>query len=490
MKQKYFKLAMVILFTASCYTIYGETASVVITNPQDSAVLSGTVDVTAVIDGQAKKKVTFFIDNVEVYVDKKSPYVFNWDTTLYSEGIHSLKVQAEDRHNQTIEHVITVTVKNNQPPFGEIATPIDDSTVYGVVPVTGWALDDVEVVSVKIYRESAQGLILIGDAAFVEGARPDIEQQYPDYPNNERAGWAYSFITGLLPDDGNSTYTIHAIATDSHGAGTTLGTRTIHCDNANATEPFGSFFRPGHGETISGNYMNVGWALTPQPNTIPYDGSTITVFFDGVNIGNPFYNVYREEIAYAFQGYNNSEGAGGYIYIDTTQYQNGVHTLGWIVVDDAGNSESIGFRYIKIENPVPASVQSRMEESISPGDLGKPELNITRPVGIRKGYNETSAIENRYPGENGVITVEIEEMERLVLHFFDNGIYTAKSLVSGELVGLPAGSGVDKENGIFYWQPGPGTVGTFSTVFVTGKDTSTLKKYPVIITIKAKLPVK
>lgn len=483
MKQTYFKLAMAIFLIASCYTIYGATASVAITNPQDSAVLAGTVDITAVIDGQAKKGVTFFIDNVQVGVDKKSPYVFNWDTTLYSEGIHSLKVRAEDRHHQGIEDFITVTVRNNEPPFGEMTTPIDGSTVYGVIPVTGWALDDVEVVSVKIYRESDQGLVYIWDAAFVEGARPDIAEQYPDYPNNERAGWAYSLMTGLFPDGGNSTYTIHAIATDGHGIDTTLGTRTIHCDNANAVKPFGSFFRPGHGETISGNYMNVGWALTPQPNTIPYDGSTITVFFDGVNIGNPVYNVYREEIAYAFQGYNNSEGAGGYIYIDTTQYENGIHTLGWIVVDDAGNTESVGNRYIKIENPVPASMQRRMEESIAPGDPGKPGLNITDPVAVRKGYNEESTMENRYPGKDGIITVEIEEMERLVLHFFDNRIYTAHSLESGELAGLPAGSSVDKENGIFYWQPGPGTIGTFSTVFVIGKDTSTLKKYPVIITI-------
>jgi hypothetical protein len=490
MKQKYFKLAMAILLIASCYTIYGATASVSITNPQDSAILSGTVDITAVIDGRAKKRVAFFIDNVQVGVDKKSPYVFTWDTTLYSEGIHSVKVQAMDRHQQTIEDIITVTVKNNQPPFGEMDTPINNSTVYGVIPVTGWALDDVEVVSVSIYRESAQGLIKIWDASFVEGIRPDIAQEYPGYPNNERAAWAYSLMTGLFPDKGNSTYTIHAIATDSHGAETTLGTRTIHCDNANSTKPFGSFFRPDHGATASGNYMNTGWALTPQPNTIPYDGSTITAFLDGVNIGHPFYNIWREEIAHAFQGYNNSEGAGGYIYIDTTQYQNGIHTLSWIVVDDAGNSGSVGTRYFKIENPVPVSMQNSMEASITPGDLGKLELNITDPVAVRKGHNEKSAITNSYPGENGAITIEIEEMERLVLHFFDNGIYTANSLESGELAGLPVGSSVDKEKGIFYWQPGPGAVGAFSTVFVTGKDTSTFKKYPVIITIKPKLPEK
>lgn len=489
MNQKFFKLIMTIFFVASCFTIYGANAAITITSPRDSAIVAGTVDITAAIDGQTKKKVTFFIDNIEVFADKKSPYVFNWDTTAYTDGIHGLKVQVKDSNQQYLTDIISVTVKNNQPPFGEIATPLDDTTVYGVIPVTGWALDDVEVVSIKIYRESEQGLILIGDAAWVEGARPDIAELYPDYPNNHKAGWAYSFITGLLPDDGNSTYTIHAIASDAHGIETTLGIRTIHCDNANATKPFGSFFRPGHGETIVGNYMNVGWALTPQPNTIPYDGSTITVYFDGVNIGHPFYNVYREEIAYAFQGYNNSEGAGGYIYIDTTQYENGVHTLSWMVTDDAGNSESIGTRYIKIENPeseVSAASQVNLGNGISPADRRKLKQNIHEPIGIARGYNETSTIRYGYPGENGIITINIREMERLVLHFFDNGIYTANGLESGKLTGLPVGSSVDNERGIFYFQPGPGTVGMFPTLFITGNNGSTLKEYRVNIIITPK----
>jgi hypothetical protein len=54
--------------------------------------------------------------------------------------------------------------------------------------VSGWALDDMEVVSVKIYRLEGDGKVYIGDAVFVEGARPDVEQAYPGYPNNNRAG--------------------------------------------------------------------------------------------------------------------------------------------------------------------------------------------------------------------------------------------------------------------------------------------------------------
>ena len=66
-------------------------------------------------------------------------------------------------------------------PFGSFDTPIDNTAgVAGAIPVTGWALDAVEVVKVDIWREPvgsepAGALIFIGDAVFVEGARPGPE---------------------------------------------------------------------------------------------------------------------------------------------------------------------------------------------------------------------------------------------------------------------------------------------------------------------------
>src|SRR5262249_1871188 len=62
-------------------------------------------------------------------------------------------------------------------PIGVIDTPADGSTgVTGSIPVTGWALDDVEVTRVRIYRDPIDGeapsLVFIGDAVLVDGARP------------------------------------------------------------------------------------------------------------------------------------------------------------------------------------------------------------------------------------------------------------------------------------------------------------------------------
>ena len=112
----------------------------------------------------------------------------------------TIEVEAEDADNspQKVEVVLNVYASDaTQAPLGEFSTPVNGSDVYGSVPLTGWAVDDLGVSSVKIYRESGNGktLHLIGEAKFVEGSRPDIEDLYPEYPNSHMAGWGYMLLT-------------------------------------------------------------------------------------------------------------------------------------------------------------------------------------------------------------------------------------------------------------------------------------------------------
>lgn len=244
------------------------------------------------------------------------------------------------------------SLPDTDPPFGSFATPIEGSTVRGSIPVTGWVLDDSGVESVKIYRQGTGDPEYIGDAAFVEGARPDVGLRYPDLPNNYRAGWGYTMLTNSLPDGGNGTFTIQAVATDTSGNQVTLGTRTITAANASAVKPFGALDTPTQGGMASGTmFKSQGWVLTPMPNAIPPCGGTIDVYVDGLIVGHPTYNGYREDIAALFPGYANSNGAGGYFFLDTTRYANGVHTIQWTARDNATNTDGIGSRYFTIKNP-------------------------------------------------------------------------------------------------------------------------------------------
>lgn len=330
-------------------------------------------------------------------------------------------------------------------PVGQFATPIDGSTVYGSIAVTGWVVDDIGIESVKIYREgkNKKDRLYIGDAMFVEGARPDVEELYPEYPNNASAGWGYMLLTNFLPDGGNGTFVLYAIARDIDGHEVTLGTKTITCDNANAVKPFGAIDTPAQGGTASGEkFINWGWVLTPQSNSIPADGSTISVWVDGMKVGNPVYNIYREDIASLFPGYANSDGAVGYFYLDTTLYENGVHTIQWLATDSAGNTDGIGSRYFVIQNSEQLSVSS--ETWMVDGE----ELRV-------KGERTVGDLEDEVKDE---FRVEIEELE--MMHIDLGG------KVLEILTPLPVGSTLDRRVGKFHWSPGAGFVGIYEYRFL------------------------
>jgi hypothetical protein len=367
--------------------------------------------------------------------------------------------------------------------------------VTGSIPVTGWVLDDIQVSNVKIYRApvagEGTGMVYIGNAVLVDGARPDVEAAYPDYPLNYRAGWGYMLLTYGLPNQGSGTYTLYAEAVDAEGKTYALGSKTIISDNTDAVKPFGAIDTPAQGGIASGeSYANFGWVLTPQPDTIPVDGSTITVWVDGVPLGNPVYNQYRSDIAGLFPGYNNSDGAGGQFYLDTTPYTNGVHTIAWTAADDAGNAEGIGSRYFTVQNWQGAGSRAqsagRMAQS---AERRAHSVVCLEPVDMIKGYARDEEPQTVYPDDNGVINIEINQLECLEIHLGhlnSSSFYSGYHLLGDQFRPLPIGSTLDTKTGIFYWHPGPAFKGRFPLVFVIESPDGQSYKKPVVVTIETK----
>lgn len=400
-------------------------------------------------------------------------------------GSYTGTVSVSDPSASNSPQTVTVGlyVKNpsqDQPPFGTFDTPIHDSTVRSSIPVTGWVLDDVQVDNVKIYNGSEY----VGDATLVEGARPDVELAYPDYPNNYQAGWGYMMLTNFLPNGGNGTYTLYAIATDSEGQKITLGSKTILCDNANAVKPFGAIDTPSQGGTASGSeYINWGWALTPQPKHIPTDGSTINVYVDSVNVGHPNYNVYNKDIAELFPGYSNSNGAAGFFIFDTTGYADGDHTIMWTATDDDNNTDGIGSRFFTIQNDRSRSNSKFScvagKSLIRAGAFDEIPTDYTVPVQYRTGYDESAPLIDISPDSNGVVHISIRESDRMEVYLNETGFtgYSNNNDMAGP---LPIGSTLDT-SGTFYWIPGPGFLGTYELVFVRGQAVKTKKVLRVTI---------
>jgi hypothetical protein len=416
-----------------------------------------------------------------------------------------VKTQTDAHSNNTntvfseYSEEVSGPVEDKELPFGSFSTPIDGSTAASSIPVTGWALDDTGIDSVKIYREQDSSLIYIGDATLVEGARPDVAAAYHGYPNNTRAGWGYMMLTNFFPNSGNGTFIIHAIATDLAGKSTTLGTKTIICDNANAVKPFGALDTPTQGGTASGSgFVNWGWVLTPQPNSIPIDGSTINVWVDGVNIGNPIYNNFRSDIASLFPGYANSNGAIGFFNLDTTAYANGVHTIQWTARDSAGNSDGIGSRYFSIQNTGGASASStagaassiRKNPVTGIDALKDVPVDHSTPVSIRKGFVKDIEPVEIYPDNKGLLTIKIKELERVELDFSnsnpDFSQISGYMVVGDQLFPLPVGSTLAAGERKFYWQPGAGFIGEYRFVFIEKEQGMTKSRKDIIVKIVPK----
>jgi alkaline phosphatase len=312
------------------------------------------------------------------------------------------------------------------PPFGSMDTPLQDSLVSSSIPVTGWALDDVGVEGVEIYRDPAQGEnledgpVYIGDVYFIEGARPDVEQTYPEHPGNYKAGWGYMLLTNFLPG-GSGTFVLHAVARDVNGNRVTLGSKTIVVDNDHAVKPFGAIDTPAMGQTVSGaQFRNQGWVLTPVPNVIPVNGSTIQVFIDSVETGRARYNVYRSDIDALFPGYANSSGALAYFDFNTRFYENGIHTIAWRVTDSAGNVDGVGSRYFNIQNSgetaAPSSV--RGNNSYISHDAHRAATGVHNPAPFISSIREpvtyrldtrSGLRENRvFPDSRGMIRIDLK----------------------------------------------------------------------------------
>jgi len=412
-------------------------------------------------------------------------------------------------------------------PFGSFDTPTDGMTgVAGSMAVTGWTLDDVGVTRVTICRAVIAGETLgpdercnnrpqayIGDAVFVDGARPDVQALNPSAPMNTRGGWGYLMLTNFLPNLGNGTFTFTAYAFDADGHTASLGSKTITCNNAASVSPFGAIDSPGQGETISGSYTSFGWVLSPgAAKADGADGGTVQVFVDGTNIGTPSGWVPRPDLTSLFPAaqYSGIGKALAVIGIDSTSFTNGIHTYAWNVTDTAAHSGGIGSRFIGISNGsltldpntahasnvIPATnatdfpraaalrIGSSLSSLLAEVDRAPPDLSAVQG---RRGFDLDRALQI-YPVENGRIDVQAEELDRVELHLSptSGNQYAGYLRTASGLTPLPIGSRLDASTGEFTWMPGVGFYGAYDFVFVRWTNGVATARQDVRVTLNAR----
>ena len=349
------------------------------------------------------------------------------------------------------------------PPVGTVDTPADSTPVSGSIAVTGWAVDDVDIVSVGIWRDPVApetDLVFIGNAVRVDDARADIEAANPTAPFNYRGGWGYLLLTNFLPGGGDGTYRLHAIATDAEGNRTTLGSRFIIGTNSTTFRPFGAIDTPAQGEVVSAAapYNNFGWVLVRgNAKASPYygTGASVVVVIDGVVVGSPTGWTSRADLTSLFPSATFS-GVGralGVYTFDPGTLTNGVHTIAWVVTADNGQADGIGSRYF--------SVAGSALNSLTEGFSAASRLDSGPDLGRRASAVGTIAAV-------GPQTIVSRPLSRVVMEPFGGatGRYDAYLVANGELRPLPAGASFDRTRGALYWQPGLGYRGSYDFLVV------------------------
>ena len=369
-------------------------------------------------------------------------------------------------------------------PFGVFDTPLGDSTVLdGSIAVTGWALDNIGVQRVELWRDlqpgettppfvggagdPRNGKVFISNATFVDGARPDVESLHSTMPMAYRAGWGYLLLTWGLFNLGNGTYQLHAYAFDQEANIAVIGSKSIIVSNNAATKPFGSIDTPTIGGDASG--PNFGWGLTPKVGGVPtckIQPSGIQVSIDSGALQPVVYGSPRSDVAALFPGFSNTDAPGGHFLFDWSTLTNGVHTISWLITDDCNRADGVGSRFFNV------TTGSNLTAAATAGRFAALERTSERessePITVARGYGELPQLVST--GEAGSRTVEIAQGERIEIRV-PRGFDRAYQLVDGgRRTALPIGASFDAASGVFSWHPATGFLGRFRIVFSNGSE--------------------
>jgi subtilisin family serine protease len=91
-------------------TVFVDSSYLFITNPSNGATVDGTV--TVVAETNYIDTVKFYIDGVLEYTDDTGPFGYNWDTTAYSDGNHTIIAKGYESGMFICGDQITCTVNN------------------------------------------------------------------------------------------------------------------------------------------------------------------------------------------------------------------------------------------------------------------------------------------------------------------------------------------------------------------------------------------
>jgi hypothetical protein len=226
------------------YTADAVPPTVSLTAPSAGATIIGTTTVTATAsDNVGVAGVQFKLDGANLgSEDTSSPYSISWNSTLTSNGSHTLTAVARDTGgNTTTSSAVTLNVNNppdNTAPTVSLSAPAGGSTVQNSVTVSANASDNVGVAGVQFK---------------LDGANLQSEDTSSPYSIN----WDTTTVA-------NGSHTLTAVARDGAGNTTTSSAVTVTVTNTTLRAAFA--LDEGSGATAADTSGN--------SNTLTLNGAT------------------------------------------------------------------------------------------------------------------------------------------------------------------------------------------------------------------------
>ena len=390
-------------------TVNNTTTSVAITAPLAGATVSGPITVSATATPGATRTISsvqFQVDNVNKGpAVTSSPYNILLDTTMLSNGMHSLVAVATDSANTTAPSApIAITVSNSGPPPSGTALIAGFTTgavrnnftggfgmkiTVGATPLNVTALGRIFVAGnagshvVKLVRVSDGGDVPGGSVtiALTSGTPGQFVYAALASPVTLDANASYYLVSAEF-NGGDQWYDLSPVTTTNAAsvdsgivfwpgqgfiavgpANTTYVPVNLLYSNGTGTPPSVAITAPAAGATVSGNSVTVSASATAL-NGLAIAGVQFAV--DSINQGAPV-------------------NASPYsITLDTTKLTNAVHILTAVATDSANNSATSAPVSITVNNnptvaittPAPGVTVSGNNVAVSASASAVPGLTI------------------------------------------------------------------------------------------------------------------
>lgn len=263
---------------------------VAVQNPLDNQTVSGLVNIAVGVNNDVNNpidSVAFYIDGVHKFRDTQFPYIYTWDTqNLVNGSQHTIFAIAYDRIGfNASSSVITVTISsavigNITPPVVQIANPINQQTVSGLVSV----VTRVE----NIQYNPVDSVVFV-----IDGFRKFRDTSFP---------YIYEWDATNLPN--GSRHTIFSVAYDREGFNVSSGVINVTVSSnviPDVTPPTVNlvFPAPGANNIFSVSALNSITVVADAQDDMGVD--SVAFYIDGIFKGSDNTPLYQ--YVWNFSGY-------------------------------------------------------------------------------------------------------------------------------------------------------------------------------------------